>query len=193
AREQRGEVVAAGGGPGDDQLHPQVQDVRVGAEVLEIGAGEGEPHQGGAERAARGDGEVEGEHTRVLEGGHELGGRRLGRDGHGVLLVVVGRGRRGGAVPSARQHHRAAGGGVGRDVGVQGEGLVGHPLGDDRGRGALGVDLAGADGGQVIGVAGGEVEVVQHDADGGAALAVEVADHVEHLELVGHVEVGGGL
>src|SRR5699024_2412687 len=66
ARAHRGEVVAAGGGPGDDQLPPQVQDVRVGAEVLEVGAGEGEPHQGGAERAARGDGEVEGEHTRVL-------------------------------------------------------------------------------------------------------------------------------
>src|SRR5699024_2909108 len=187
------EVGDAGGGPGGDQLRPQVQDVRAGAEVLEIGAGEGEPHQGGAKRAARGDGEVEGEHARVLEGGHELGGGRLGRDGHGILLVVVGLGGCGGAVPSARQHHRAAGDGVRGDVGVQGEDLVGHPFGDDLGRGALGVDLAGADGDEVVGVAGGEVEVVQHDADGGAALAVEVADHVEHLELMGHVEVGGGL
>ena len=34
---------------------------------------------------------------------------------------------------------------------------------------------------------------MQHDPDGGAAFAVEIADHVEHLELMGDVEIGGGL
>ena len=44
-----------------------------------------------AERAARGDGELEGERAGVLQGGHQRGGRRgIGRDGHVVLLVVVG-------------------------------------------------------------------------------------------------------
>src|SRR5699024_3128481 len=117
------------------------------------------------------------------------GGGGRGGGGHGGLLMSVGCV---GAVPAQRQHHRGAGDGIGGDVGVQGEHLVGHLLGDDLGRGALGVDLAAVHGDQVIGVAGGEVEVVQHDAHGDAALPVQVAHHVEDLELVGDVEIGGG-
>ena len=45
-------------------------------------------------------------------------------------------------------------------------------------------------GDEVVGVAGGEVEVVQHHHDGAAALAVEVGEQVEHLDLVGEVEEG---
>ncbi len=44
-----------------------------------------------------------------------------------------------------------------------------------------------------VAVAGGQVEVVQHHHDGAAALAVEPADQVEHLDLVGEVEVRRGL
>ena len=46
-----------------------------------------------------------------------------------------------------------------------------------------------AHGDQVVGVAGREVEVVQHHHDGGAAGLVEVGEQVEHLDLVGDVEV----
>src|SRR5699024_6595846 len=125
----------------------------------------------------------------LLGGGGRARVRGAGR--HGVLLGFgVGFC---GVVPAQRQHHGGAGDGVGHDAGVQGEDFVDHPLGDHGGRGALGVDLAVADRDQVIGVAGGEVQVVQDDADGGAAVTVQVADHVEDLELVGDVEVGGGL
>ena len=43
---------------------------------------------------------------------------------------------------------------------------------------------------ELVGVARGEVEVVQHHDDRGAALAVEVGEQVEHLDLVGDVEEG---
>ena len=43
---------------------------------------------------------------------------------------------------------------------------------------------------QVVGVARGEVQVVQHHHDRGAAGAVEVGQQVEHLDLVGDVEEG---
>ena len=43
---------------------------------------------------------------------------------------------------------------------------------------------------EVVGVARGEVEVVQHHDDRGAATGVEVGEQVEHLDLVGDVEVG---
>ena len=42
---------------------------------------------------------------------------------------------------------------------------------------------------QVVGVARGEVEVVQHHHDRGAAACVELGEQVEHLDLVGDVEV----
>ena len=45
-------------------------------------------------------------------------------------------------------------------------------------------------GDQVLGVAGGQVQVVQHDDDGAAALGVQPADQVEDVDLVGEVEVG---
>ncbi len=43
---------------------------------------------------------------------------------------------------------------------------------------------------EVVGVAGGEVEVVQHHHDGRAAGAVEVGEQIEHVDLVAHVEEG---
>ena len=140
----------------------------------------------------------------------------VGGDGHGVLLGLVGRaggGPRGGlacgfgvgavgapggdgvggGLPAQRQHHRGAGDRVGGDQGVEGEDLLDHGRGDHVGRGALAVDGAAVHGDEMVGVAGGELEVVQHDRDGGAAGAVQLADHVEHLELVGDVEIGGRL
>ena len=42
---------------------------------------------------------------------------------------------------------------------------------------------------QVVGVPGGEVEVVQHHHDRGPALGVERAEQVEQVDLVGDVEV----
>src|SRR5690606_36891854 len=86
-----------------------------------------------------------------------------------------------------------AGDGVGGDQGVQREDLLDHGRGDHVGGRALGVDGAAADGNEVVGVAGGELEVVEHDRDGGAAAAIQLSHHVEDLELVGDVEIGGGL
>ena len=42
----------------------------------------------------------------------------------------------------------------------------------------------------MVGVARREVEVVQHHHDRGAAAGVELGEQVEHLDLVGDVEVG---
>ena len=53
--------------------------------------------------------------------------------------------------------------------------------------------LSALHGDDVVRVPGGEVEVVQHDRHGGAALPVEVRDEVQDLHLVGEVQVGGGL
>ena len=41
---------------------------------------------------------------------------------------------------------------------------------------------------EFVGVAGGQVEVVQHHDDRRAAAPVEVGEQVEHVELVAHVE-----
>ena len=46
---------------------------------------------------------------------------------------------------------------------------------------------------EVIGVAGSEVHVVQHHHDRRAAVAVEIGEQIEHLDLVGDVEEGGRL
>ena len=63
--------------------------------------------------------------------------------------------------------------------------VLGHHLA----RRALGDDPPGVQRDEVVGVAGGQVEVVQHHHDGGAAALVEVGEEVEHLDLVGDVEV----
>src|SRR5690606_39719382 len=44
---------------------------------------------------------------------------------------------------------------------------------------------------QVVGIPGGEIEVVQHHDDGGAAVAVEIGEQVEDLDLVADVQEGG--
>ena len=59
--------------------------------------------------------------------------------------------------------------------------------------GAFGHDPSALHGDDVVRVPRGEVEVVQHDRHGGAALAVEVRDEVQDFHLVGEVQVGGGL
>ena len=53
-------------------------------------------------------------------------------------------------------------------------------------------DGAVAHGDEVVGVAAGEVEVVDDEDDGALLGGVEVGDEVEDFELVGDVEVGGG-
>ena len=54
---------------------------------------------------------------------------------------------------------------------------------------ALGDDPPVAHRDQVVGVAGGQVEVVQHHHDRGAAASLRSREQVEHLDLVGDVEV----
>ena len=56
-----------------------------------------------------------------------------------------------------------------------------------------GDDVAVAHRDEVVAVAGGLVEVVQHEHDGALVALVEVDEQVEHLDLVGEVEVGGRL
>ena len=59
-------------------------------------------------------------------------------------------------------------------------------------RAAQGVDRPIRHGDQAIGVAGGEIEIVQHHDDGGPLHAVEVGQKIQHLDLVADVEKGGG-
>ena len=54
--------------------------------------------------------------------------------------------------------------------------------------GALGDERPALHGDQVVGVAAGLVEVVQHEHDRAALALVEVDEQVEHLDLVGEVE-----
>lgn len=57
----------------------------------------------------------------------------------------------------------------------------------------LGNNLPFADGDQVIGVAAGEIEIVQHHNDGFALPPVEIAQQFEDLYLVRQIEPGGRL
>src|SRR5690606_20023604 len=59
--------------------------------------------------------------------------------------------------------------------------------------GTAGVDVAFAHGDEVVGVPGGEVEVVQDHRDRRSAAAIEVGQQVQDLDLVTHVEEGRGL
>src|SRR5690606_12422578 len=103
------------------------------------------------------------------------------------------RGRRGRAdvVADDGEHQGAAGDGVLDDAAVEGEDGADVLLGEHLGRGAAGVQAASGQGDEVVGVAGGEVEVVQDHHDGGAAVAVQVGQQVEDLDLVAGVEERG--
>ena len=59
-------------------------------------------------------------------------------------------------------------------------------------RGARGDERAGSHGDEVVAVAGGLVEVVEHQHDRAPVALVQVDEQVEDLDLVGEVEVGGG-
>ena len=74
--------------------------------------------------------------------------------------------------------------GSGIDERVEVEDLADELARDDLVRRAARDEPAAAQREQVVGVAGGEVQVVQHHDDRGAALAVEVGEQVEHLDLV---------
>src|SRR5690606_41151081 len=91
------------------------------------------------------------------------------------------------------EHQGAAGDGVLDDAAVEAEDGADVLLGEHLGRGAAGVQAASGQGDEVVGVAGGEVEVVQDHHDGGAAVAVQVGQQVEDLDLVAGVEERGGL
>ena len=112
-------------------------------------------------------------------------GSRSAVDRHARVLSVV--------VAPDGDHQRGAGDGVGDHPAVEVEDaaddVLGHHL---RGR-SLGDDHAVGHRDQVVGVPRGQVEVVQHHHHGGAAAGVEVGEQVEHLDLVGEVEVRRGL
>src|SRR6478735_9288970 len=65
--------------------------------------------------------------------------------------------------------------------------------GDYLGRSSGGDDSTGTHGDQVGRVAARVVEVVQHGDQGSALLGVQIGAEVEHLDLVGDVQVGGRL
>ena len=88
---------------------------------------------------------------------------------------------------------RRAGDRVGHHAALQAEHGPDCLLGDDLVRGAHGVDPALAHGDDVVGVPGGEPEVVQDHDQRRAALPVQVAQQVQDGHLVGEVEVGRGL
>lgn len=79
---------------------------------------------------------------------------------------------------------------VGCDLALQSEDLGHHGRVDDLARGTLHVDRAVLHRDQLVGVAAGEVEVVQHDHDRRTPLAVEVREQVEQLDLVVDVQEG---
>jgi hypothetical protein len=82
-----------------------------------------------------------------------------------------------------------AGDGIGDDEGAQAEHLLDHLGGDHLGRRAGGHHLAVTHHDQLVGVAGGLVEVVQH-RDHGLPLLVEGAQQLHQLVLVGDVQEG---
>ena len=96
-------------------------------------------------------------------------------------------------VPPDRDDQRGAGDGVGDHPAVEAEDLADDVLGDDLGGRSLGDAPRRRHRDEVVGVPRGQVEVVQHHHDGGAAAGVEVGEQVEHLDLVGEVEVRRGL
>src|SRR5690606_28838458 len=106
----------------------------------------------------------------------------------GVLAVGVG-----GLPGGAGDHQGVAGDRVGDDDRGKTEDLTDQVGGDDLAGRALGDDMARLHGDEVIGVAGGLVEVVQNGDDGAAAFAVELPYQVQDLDLVGDVQVGGRL
>src|SRR5699024_7001158 len=91
-----------------------------------------------------------------------------------------------------RNDHRGLGLGVGHHPHRQPEDLLHQAGGDDLRGCALGDDRAVLHHHQVGGVAGGVVEVVQDRHEGVPAVVVQVGAQVEHVHLVGDVEVGGG-
>jgi len=82
---------------------------------------------------------------------------------------------------------------VGDDPASESEHIVHEGLGDHVVRRAGGDEGAGAHRDEVVAVAGGLVEVVEHEHDGALVALVEVDEQVEDVDLVGEVEVGGGL
>src|SRR5690606_27893413 len=123
------------------------------------------------------------------------------------LRVVIGRDA-GRAGTSGRQRGERATGAVvmataGRDLHAAGAAVdarvdgqtvdVGEVLTREHGgRGSGGVHAAAVHEHDLVGDGGGVPQVVQHDADGGAAVG-EIADQIERLDLVAQVEVVGGL
>ena len=127
------------------------------------------------------------------------GSRREGHGGGVHVAAVTRRVRRpaaaragvGGTAAAADGHdHRRPGHRVGHHAAVQPEHLAHQLLGHHVGGRALGHDPAVLHGDEVVGVAGGLVEVVQHQDDGAPLRRVEVRQQVEHLDLVGEVEEG---
>jgi hypothetical protein len=164
----------------DHQLDPQVARL-AGGEVLQAGPAEGEAQEARRQPA----------HGTHLDGvGHE---RAQGGAGHRTAPTSAYGRDRGGPVAADGDDERCAGEGVGHDAAAQAEDVLDDRLGEDLGRCAGGDDPSSLERDEVVGVAGRQVEVVQDGDDGRAAGAVEVDEQVEHLDLVGDVEVGGRL
>ena len=87
-------------------------------------------------------------------------------------------------------HQRRAGDGIGDDIGVQAEDLLHEGGVDHLAGGADGGDAPVLHGDHVVGVAGRQVDVVEHHDDRRAPAPVEVGEQVEDLHLVGQIEEG---
>src|SRR5215218_6953108 len=88
---------------------------------------------------------------------------------------------------------RPPGDGVLDDAHVDVEHLADERLGDDLRRRAGGDDRSPAERDDLVGVACGLVEVVQDHEDRASVAGVELGDQLQDGELVGEVEIGGGL
>src|SRR5688500_1503513 len=93
-------------------------------------------------------------------------------------------------VPADRDDHRGVRDRVDDDAGGHAEDVGDDGLGHYRGGTAFGDDFSGFHGDDVVGVAAGEVEVVQHDHHGAAIVLDQVGEEIEHFDLVVDVEEG---
>ena len=97
------------------------------------------------------------------------------------------------APPADRHHQRGPRDRVRDHARVEAEHVAQQVFGEHLVRGSRRHDPAGPHRDQAARVARGEVEVVQHHHDRAAHLAVQALDEIEHVDLVGEVEVRGRL
>jgi len=96
-------------------------------------------------------------------------------------------------MPPDRHHQRRSGDRIGDDPAGQSEDVENPLDGEHLGGRARGRDRPVGDHDQLVAVARGEVQIVQHHHHRDPARPVQIGQQVQHLDLVAHVQEGGGL